>query len=73
MKSGEFRRLAAAVDEDARRVTFERGGIRIRLNLGSAEWRVGGSEEVLFRTSDDVAGDPVTLPADSALVSRRAG
>jgi len=62
--------LAAVVDEDARRVTFERGGIRIRLNLGTVEWRVDGSEEVLFRTSDDVAGDPVTLPADSALVSR---
>ena len=70
LHSPRLRDVAATVDEDARRVTFERGEVRIRLNLGAAEWTVGGAEEVLFRTSDDVVGDPVTLPPDSALVSR---
>ncbi len=62
--------LSATVDEDARRVTFVRGGVRIRINLGETPWTVGGAEEPLFATSDDVVSDPVTLPADSALVSR---
>lgn len=62
--------LSAHVDEPARRVTFERGAIRIRLNLGTELWHVGGHEESLFATTDDVSADPVALPPDSALVSR---
>jgi maltooligosyltrehalose trehalohydrolase len=70
LRSPRLGDLAASVDEAARQVTFERGHVRIRLNLGSAEWVPGGREEVLFRTSDDVSGEPVTLPPESALVSR---
>jgi maltooligosyltrehalose trehalohydrolase len=70
LHSPRFGDLSATVEEDARRVTFVRGGIRIRLNLGGTTWTVGGAEQALFRTSDDVGDDPVTLPADSALVSR---
>jgi maltooligosyltrehalose trehalohydrolase len=70
LHSPRFADLRAEVDETARTVVFERGGIRIRLNLGDAPWTVGGAEEVLFATSDDVSGDPVVLPAESALVSR---
>jgi hypothetical protein len=51
-------------------VTFVRGRIRIRLNLGDATWRPEGEEEALFATSDDVSGNPLMLPPDSALVSR---
>src|SRR5690606_4334419 len=70
LRSPRLGDLRATVDEEARHVTFERGSISIRLNLGTAEWRPGGSAEVLFRTSSDVSGDPVILPPDSALVSR---
>jgi maltooligosyltrehalose trehalohydrolase len=64
--------LAANVDEGARRIRLDRGLVRIRINLGDQNWVVGGREHVLFRTSDDVLDDPVTLPPDSALVSRLA-
>lgn len=62
--------LAATVDEERRRVAFDRGRVRIRLNLGDEEWVVGGRERALFRTTADVLDDPVTLPPDSALVSQ---
>jgi maltooligosyltrehalose trehalohydrolase len=65
--------LTAQVDEQARRVTFLRGGIRIRLNLGDEVWHLGGAEELLFATSDDVSASPLTLPPDSASVSRDGG
>jgi len=70
LRSPRLGELGAEIDEDARHATFERGGIRIRLNLGSGDWRPGGSEELLFRTSPDVSADPVVLPPDSALVTR---
>jgi malto-oligosyltrehalose trehalohydrolase len=70
LRSPRLGELHADVDEATRRVTFLRGRVRIRINLGEAEWTLPVAEEVLFRTSDDVAGDPVTLPPDSALVSR---
>jgi maltooligosyltrehalose trehalohydrolase len=70
LRSPRLGDLSATVDEEARQVTFVRGSLRIRINLGDAPWTVGGSEEPLFATSDDVVADPVTLPADSALVSR---
>jgi maltooligosyltrehalose trehalohydrolase len=71
LHSPRFGAVRTEVDEEARRLTVERGAVRIRLNLGDENWAVGGAEEPLFRTSDDVTADPVTLPPDSALVSRR--
>lgn len=71
LRSPRFGEVRAAADEATRRLTVERGAVRIRLNLGDETWTVGGVEEALFRTSDDVSADPVTLPPDSALVSRR--
>jgi maltooligosyltrehalose trehalohydrolase len=62
--------LSAEIDERERRVTFVRENIRIRLNLGAATWRLDATEQALFATSDDVSASPVTLPPDSALVSR---
>ena len=73
LRSPRFGEVAAQVDAAARRVVIERGALRIRLNLGDETWRVDEVEEVLFATSDDVRGHPVTLPADSALVSRTTG
>lgn len=65
--------LRAEADEGARRVTLERGGIRIRVNLGDTVWRLAAREQPLFATSEDVSADPVVLPPDSALVSRATG
>jgi len=70
LHSPRFGAVRAEADEDLRRVTIERGDLRIRLNLGSSPWPAGGAESLLFRTSDDVSSDPVLLPPDSALVSR---
>ena len=66
-------RLGAEVDEARRRVTFLRGSIRIRINLGDDEWRLDVSEQPLFATSDGVSADPIVLPPDTALVSRSVG
>jgi len=71
LHSGRWCDLGAEVDAATQRVTFLRGRVRIRLNLGATAWRLDDDEEVLFRTADDVGGRPLTLPPDSALVTRR--
>lgn len=65
--------LGARVDEAARAVVFERGGLRILVNLGNTPWAPGIAGEALFATTPDVSGDPVELPAESAAVVRIVG
>ena len=59
--------LGAHVDEGTRTVTFERGSLRIRINLGDTDWVIGDSEEVLFATVGNAGS---TVPPDSAVVTR---
>lgn len=73
LRSPRLGDLAAQVDEEARTLVFERGGLRILVNLGDADWTPGVTGEVLFATADDVSSAPVRLPADTAAVVRIAG
>jgi maltooligosyltrehalose trehalohydrolase len=70
LRSGRVGDVRAEADETTRRVTIERGAVRIRINLGDTPWTLGEREELLFTTSPDVPGPPGTVPPDAATVTR---
>ncbi|MBN9605370.1 MAG: malto-oligosyltrehalose trehalohydrolase [Actinomycetales bacterium] len=65
--------LAAECDEERRTLALVRGGIVIRVNLGTEPWRIDTREERLWATDPEVAvGEGgLVLPPDTGLVSRR--
>jgi maltooligosyltrehalose trehalohydrolase len=73
LHSPRFAELSGTWDDDARTIALARGGITIRVNLGTRPWRAGDAEEVLFTTTDapPIEGGELVLPPDSAVVSRR--
>ena len=71
LHSGRLSDTRAGVDEGRRRVTIDRGRVRIRLNIGTEPWAVGGREELLFATRAGASARPVLVPPESALVTRR--
>jgi maltooligosyltrehalose trehalohydrolase len=73
LHSPRFAELSGTWDDEARTIALARGGITIRVNLGTAPWRTGAAEEVLFTTTDapPIEGGEFVLPPDSAVVSRR--
>jgi maltooligosyltrehalose trehalohydrolase len=60
------------VDEDARHVVFERGRIRVQVNLGDQEWRTSlpSGAHVLLSSDDRIkqAGTQVFLPPSSVVI-----
>ncbi|PWN04219.1 malto-oligosyltrehalose trehalohydrolase [Nocardioides silvaticus] len=65
---------SATVDEDARRLTIDRGRLAIHLNLGEEDWRVPAIE-VLFSTTGSVPEEAgplsVRVPPGSAVLVAR--
>ncbi len=62
----------ATADEDARRLTLERGALSVHVNLGDEPWEVEAGE-LLFATNEQVAavGARVVVPAGNGVLVRR--
>jgi len=70
LRSGLLADTRADVDAGRRRVTIERGAVRIRLNLGAEEWAEDADETLLFASREAASAAPVRVPPKAAVVSR---
>jgi maltooligosyltrehalose trehalohydrolase len=64
--------IRVQVDEDARRLVFERDGISVRVNLGESDWNstISGADRLLMSSDPEIrtGGDSVCLPPSSVVI-----
>jgi maltooligosyltrehalose trehalohydrolase len=64
--------IRVQVDQDARRLVFEREGISVRVNLGEGDWHspIADADRVLMSSDPEIktSGDSVCLPPSSVVI-----
>jgi maltooligosyltrehalose trehalohydrolase len=64
--------IRVQVDEDARRLVFERGGLSVRVNLGESDWHfpISGADRLLMSSHPEIrtGGDSLCLPPSSVVI-----
>jgi maltooligosyltrehalose trehalohydrolase len=64
--------IRVRVDDDARRLVFERDGISVRVNLGEGDWHspISGADRLLMSSHREIrmSGDSICLPPSSVVI-----